>query len=93
MGRAAGQRWLYSFARRGLRRALDRRMGGYGRSAIREDCDMAVYVVIVIGDFLEGEAEVEADASLAAAKAAVAQILEEEGDLPEWANSGCDRRR
>ena len=37
--------------------------------------------VIVIGDFLEGEAEVEADGPLAAAKAAVAEIMEEEGDL------------
>lgn len=42
---------------------------------------MAFYGVIVIGDFLEGEAEVEADAPLAAAKAAVAEILEDEGDL------------
>lgn len=42
---------------------------------------MPLYGVIVIGDFLEGEAEIEADAPLAAAKAAVADILEEEGDL------------
>ncbi len=42
---------------------------------------MPLYGVIVIGDFLEGEAEVEADAPLAAAKAAVADILQEEGDL------------
>lgn len=70
-------------ARRDLRRALDKRMGDCGRPAIRKDCDMAFYGVIVIGDFLEGEAEVEADTPLAAAKSAVAEILEDEGDLTE----------
>ena len=42
---------------------------------------MPLYGVIIIGDFLEGEAEVVADTPLAAAKDAVADMLEEEGDL------------
>ena len=42
---------------------------------------MPLYGVIMIGDFLEGEAEVVADTPLAAANATVADILQEEGDL------------